>query len=275
MLTYDTRLVAQRDTLAPAAVQEASANERLRVSVVIPTLNEERNLGHVLPRLPAWVDEVIIVDGRSTDRTIAEARRLLPSVRVVEETKPGKGTALQAGFRAATGHIVVMIDADGSMDPEEISSFVFALLAGADFVKGSRFVQGAATDDMEWHRRLGNAVLRVIVNALFGGRYSDLCYGYNAFWRDVVDSFYSDATGFEIETSMNIRALKAKLHIVEVPSYEACRIHGSSNLHAVRDGIRIVRTIIAERWTWRRSNAPAGRLSPMHELGVAMQQGPT
>ncbi len=230
-------------------------NERLRVSVVIPTLNEEKNLVHVLPRIPRWIDEVIIVDGRSVDGTIAEARRLLPSVRVVEETGRGKGRALQTGFRAATGHIVVMIDADGSMDPGEISAFVFALLSGADFVKGSRFLQGASTDDMELHRRLGNSVLRLIVRAAFGGRYSDLCYGYNAFWRDVAHHFYGNASGFEIETFMNVRALMAGLHVVETPSYEAARIHGASNLHAVRDGMRVLRTIVTERWAWSRSMA--------------------
>src|SRR6478672_11316178 len=130
-----------------------------RVSVVIPTLNEERNLRHVLPRVPAWVDEVLIVDGRSTDRTVEEAKRLLPSVRIVEELRRGKGRALFAGMRAATGDVIVALDADGSMDPQDLPRYVYGLMAGADFVKGSRFVHGASTDDMELLRRLGNRAL--------------------------------------------------------------------------------------------------------------------
>jgi glycosyltransferase involved in cell wall biosynthesis len=261
-LSHDTAFVSPPFVAKPPTV-------RLRVAVVIPTLNEEHNLQHVLPRIPSWVDEVIIVDGRSTDNTVAEARRLLPSVRIVTEHKPGKGSALQAGFRAATGHVIVMLDADGSMDPGEIPSFLFALLAGADYVKGSRFLQGAATDDMELYRRAGNAALRLLVRAAFGGRYSDLCYGYNAFWRDCASHFYGDAPGFEIETFMNIRALKANLHVVEVPSYEAARVHGASNLHAVRDGMRVLRTIVKEGHTRLRpgDGAPLGQ--GRSELGVS------
>ena len=268
MLTHDTSWSSRTSALMSPTFPR-SETERLRVTVVVPTLNEERNLPHVLPRIPTWVDEVIVVDGRSVDDTIGAAKRLLPSVRIVEETRPGKGNALQAGFRAATGHVIVMLDADGSMDPAEIPSFLFALLAGADFVKGSRFLQGASTDDMEPHRRLGNSMLRLLVRAAFGGRYSDLCYGYNAFWRDCVAHFYGDAPGFEIETFMNVRALKAALHVVEVPSYEAPRIHGASNLHAMRDGTRVLRTIVRERWSWSRPTSRVQLAPGRRELGIS------
>ncbi len=225
------------------------------VSVVIPTLNEADNLPHVLRRLPDSVGEVVIVDGRSQDGTVAAARRVFPDCVVVLEDRPGKGIALRAGFEAATSDIVVMLDADGSTDPREISAFVGMLVAGADFVKGSRFVQGGGTDDMERHRRLGNWALTMLVNIGFGGRYSDLCYGYNAMWRDVLPLMDLDADGFEIETLMGIRALRAGLEIAEVPSFECARINGSSNLRVVRDGFRILRTIIRERF--RRFRVPA------------------
>jgi glycosyltransferase involved in cell wall biosynthesis len=166
---------------------------------------------------------------------------------IVLETRPGKGIALRAGFEAATCDIIVALDADGSTDPREIPAFVGMLEAGADFVKGSRFVQGGGTDDMELHRRLGNWVLTVLVNIAFGGRYSDLCYGYNAMWRDRLHMLDLTADGFEIETLMNIRALRAGLEIAEVPSFECSRIYGASNLSVIRDGIRILRTIIVER----------------------------
>ncbi len=217
------------------------------VSLVIPTLNEAENLCHVLPQVPAWVTEVVIVDGHSTDDTVAVALRHRPDAKIVHATARGKGNALAAGFAASSGDIIIAIDADGSMDPREIYAFVGQLMSGADLVKGSRFVQGGGTVDMETHRKLGNWGLMKLVNLLFKARYSDLCYGYFAFWRDTLPLLRPDAAGFEIETLINVRALKARIIVAEVPSFEAHRIHGTSNLHAIRDGVRILRTIVRER----------------------------
>ena len=228
-----------------------------RVSVVVPTLNEAENLPHVLPSIPDWVHEVIVVDGRSSDNTVAVARALRPGVRVVIERRKGKGIALRSGFAAATGDVIVMLDADGSMDPQEIPVFVGALLSGADFVKGSRFLQGGGTADMTSLRRLGNLFFTLLVRGLFRGRYSDLCYGYSAFWSWVVPQLHLSGSGFEIETQMNIRALQIDLRVMEVPSFEAERVFGASNLRTFPDGWRVLRTIARE---WRspitKSGAP-------------------
>ncbi|MBN9454200.1 MAG: glycosyltransferase family 2 protein [Bosea sp.] len=216
------------------------------VSVVIPTLNEERNLPFVLPRIPPWVDEVIVVDGRSSDRTVEVARQLYPGVKIVLDETPGKGAALRAGFDAATCDIIVILDADGSMDPAEISLFVGGLIAGADMVKGSRFIQGGGTDDMSLIRMAGNWGLTMLVRLLFGSHFSDLCYGYLAFWRRHLDLLRPTTNGFEVETHLNVRALRSRLKISEVPSFEANRIFGVSNLHAVSDGWRVLKTILRE-----------------------------
>ena len=130
------------------------------VSVIVPAMNEARNLPHVLPMIPTWVHEVILVDGNSTDDTVEVAQRLIPSVRIIPQHGKGKGAALRTGFAAARGDIIVMLDADGSTDPREIPAFVGQLVKGADFVKGSRFMQGGGTDDMPLYRKLGNASLR-------------------------------------------------------------------------------------------------------------------
>jgi glycosyltransferase involved in cell wall biosynthesis len=228
-----------------------------RISVVIPTLNEAENLPHVLPRIPSWIHEVLLVDGHSVDNTVEVACQLRPDIRIIQQTKRGKGDALRCGFEAATGDIVVMLDADGSTDPAEIPVFIEALLGGADFVKGSRFMQGGGTADMPFHRRMGNLAFVLMVRLFFGGRYSDLCYGYNAFWVRVLPSINLDSDGFEIETKMNVQVLREGFHVVEVPSFEAPRINGEGRLRTLPDGWRVLTTIFHEaidhHWrSWRR-----------------------
>ncbi len=232
-----------------------------RVSVVVPTLNEARNLPHVFSRLPADVHEVIVVDGHSVDDTIAVARQLRPDVRVVQQTRRGKGNALACGFEAATGDIIAMIDADGSADPGEIPKFVHALLSGADFAKGTRFAAGGGSADITRLRRLGNRLLGAMVNLSHGTHYSDLCYGFNVFWQKHVPVLGLDTTspparsgdgrlwgdGFEIETLIHIRVAEEGLRVAEVPSFEHPRIHGVSNLDAFSDGLRVLTTILVER----------------------------
>lgn len=232
--------------------------EAPRVSVVVPTRNEAGNLPLVFSRLPLDVHEVLVVDGRSTDGTIEVARTLRPQVRVIEQTGKGKGDALALGFLHATGDIIVTLDADGSADAAEIPRFVAALVAGADFAKGSRFMHGGGSADITPIRSLGNKVLCAVVNCYYGAHFTDLCYGYNAFWADCLDHLSSPwpwfgddtepefGTGFEVETVINVRSVKGGLVVWEVPSYECRRLHGESNLHVISDGARIVRTLVRE-----------------------------
>ncbi len=233
------------------------------ISIVVPALNEALNLSVVLPQLPQ-VHEVILVDGGSVDGTVMAARRALPEIVTVLQTRKGKGNALAAGFARVTGDIVVMFDADGSADPAEIVRFVEALKAGADFAKGSRFTAGGGSADITAIRHLGNKFLNGIFNVGFRTHYSDLCYGYNAFWADLIPLLdlpehsapaptngkmvWGD--GFEIETVINCRFAAAQVSITEVPSVEKLRMFGESNLRAVQDGIRVLRTLVTE---WRRA----------------------
>ena len=219
----------------------------LQVSVVIPAHNEARNLQHVLPHLPNSIHEVILVNDHSTDGTVEVAYKLLPTIRVVNtERGRGKGAALQTGFRAATGDIIVMMDADGSSDPKELPRFIQALQAGAYLAKGSRFIGAGGSADITPLRRLGSQILISITNRLFGIHFTDMFCGFNAFWKNCLDFFEIDCNGFEIEAQLHLRICKANLEIVEVPSYEHARIHGTSNFRTFRDGWRVLKMIVKE-----------------------------
>ncbi|MGN9912921.1 glycosyltransferase family 2 protein [Phytohabitans sp. LJ34] len=234
-----------RSALAPLRIDGHAL--RPRISVVVPALNEQRNIAWVLRRMPALVDEVVLVDGRSADRTREVAGAVRPDLVVVTQRARGKGEALRTGFAAASGDIIVMIDADGSMDPQEIHRFVTPLLNGYDFVKGSRFLSGGGSTDLTPLRRLGSQALVRMANGLFLIRFTDLCYGYCSFRRACLPALALTAHGFEIETELAVHALKANLRIAEVPSYELPRLSGSSHLHTFRDGQRVLRTLLRER----------------------------
>lgn len=233
-------------TLSTERVRTSAQIVHPTVSIIIPAKNEARNLPYVLSHLPYWVHEVILVDGNSSDGTPEIAKLLCERIQIVQQKGRGKGAALRTGFALATGDIIVMLDADGSMNPGEIPAYLGALLTGADVAKGSRFLQGGGTHDMGRIRYAGNLILTWLLRALHGGQYSDLCYGYNAFWRRVLAEIKLDADGFEIETQLNVRILQAGLRIQEVPSFEAGRIHGDSNLNTLRDGWRVLKTIVGE-----------------------------
>jgi glycosyltransferase involved in cell wall biosynthesis len=264
------------------------------VSVVIPALNEARNLPHVFDHLPDGIHELIVVDGNSTDDTCAVTRRLRPDARIITQNRTGKGNALACGFAAATGQIIVMLDADGSGDAGEIPFFVRALMDGADFAKGTRFGHGGGSSDLTRLRTWGNRLLMVLVNQVYGTAYSDLCYGFNVFWRRHLPALRLDAStpaprdgtkrlwgdGFEIETLIAIRIAVARLAVVEVPSFEHSRIHGVSNLTAIGDGLRVLRTILTERHvrntdvrnTATKITRPREQVASLHDLPDAAER---
>ena len=231
------------------------------VSVVIPALNEADSLPLVLGRVPDWVHEVILVDGYSTDGTVEVARHVMQRIRVIYQDGSGKGAALRTGVAAATGDIVVMLDADGSTDPAEVPAFVGALLAGADIVKGSRFVQGGGTADMPRIRQLANWGFVVIANALFRTQFSDITYGYRAAWRHCADALALEIDGWENESVGNVRAARLGLKVVEVASFEHRRVAGEAKLRAVPAGWVILKGIVAERWKKLPSRIGAAALS--------------
>ena len=233
-------------TGSPSARRRRSskAAQAATVSLVIPVRNEARNIAWVLEQISDDVDEIILVDGDSTDATLITARSYRPDIRIVAQEGMGKGSALRTGFLAATGDIIVMMDADGSMEPKEIRHYLHFLANGYDFVKGSRFISGGGSLDITPFRRLGNRFLLAVFDHLYDANLTDLSYGFCAFHRRYLEHLDLSATGFEIEAEMTVRAMQAGLRIAEVPSLEMPRRTGKSNLHAVRDGIRVLKTVL-------------------------------
>ena len=253
----DELLARVRALLGKVQTQHTHSGRRLQyqggqvrptVSLVIPTLNEAENLPLILPYIPMeLIDEVILVDGRSTDGTVDVSRQIMPSIKLVIEEKPGKGAALAAGYKASSGDIIIVMDADGSNDPREIPRFINALREGADFAKGSRFASGGGTTDMPRIRRLGNAGFVQLVNLLFNSTNTDLCYGYHAFWRYCLNTLdLKDVNGFEVDTAIYLQATRNSLKILEVPSFEGSRFFGVGKLQTIPDGLRVLWTILSE-----------------------------
>jgi len=221
-----------------------------RVSVVICTLNEERNLPRVLPSLPWWIDEVIIVDGHSTDRTVQVARQLRPGVKILYQQKEGKGDALKQGFEASEGEVIVTLDGDGTYPPEEMGKFVQSIVDGYDFAKGSRFLHGNPAC-MPAHRRLGNKFLVWVTNLLFRTNYTDVCSGYYAFRKRCLQGLILTRDGFEMEQELFVRISQMKLRVVEVGHSYRRRIYGFSKTRDLRQGIKDLFWIVRFRLGWR------------------------
>lgn len=227
-----------------------------RVSVVVPAKNEADNIAAVLPFLDCY-HEVIVVVCKDDHASAEAARTALPSARIVIQTRKGKGNAMACGFAEVTGDVIVMFDVDGSADPREIPRFITALTDGADFAKGSRFCRGGGSEDATLLRAWGTMGLTLMASVLTATRFTDLCYGYNAFWTDQLpvldlppvhlragdnrEMVHGD--GFEIEALIISRFALAGVHITEVPSFEYNRYHGESNLNTFRDGFRVLRTM--------------------------------
>lgn len=218
-----------------------------KITALICTLNEEANLPHVLPKIPEWVDEVLLVDGHSIDDTVEVAKKLRHDVRILYQIGKGKGNALKYGFEHATGDIIVTLDADGSTDTEEMSRFIEPLLNGYDFAKGSRFL-GGTTPGMSFGRRFGNWVLVTAANILHGTRYTDICSGYTAFWKKALERVDLISDGFEMEQEMSVKIKKAGLRVIEVPCSDRGRLSGDSKVFDLRQGLKDLITIIQERF---------------------------
>jgi glycosyltransferase involved in cell wall biosynthesis len=219
-----------------------------QITVIIPTLNEEKSIADLIKELyRGGFSNILVIDGNSTDCTARIAREL--GVNVIFQNGKGKGDALRQAFSyEELSDWVVMLDADGSMNPQEILSFLEPLGNGTDVVKGSRFLPEGFSEDMTLFRKIGNKFFLFLVNFLWGAGYTDLCYGYAAFKKDALKKIcpHLKSKNFEIETEIFIKAKKLGLEVKEAPSIELRRRFGKSNLSGIGDGFKILKTIVHE-----------------------------
>lgn len=217
-----------------------------RISLVIPTLNECPNIKHVFSNIPEFIDEIVVVDGNSVDGTRDEINKYRNDAKIIIENRHGKGQALKTGFANASGDIIVIMDADGSHDMKEMPMLLEPVLDGYDASHGSRMLPGGGSDDITPFRSLGNKIFVSLVNYMYGSQYTDLCYGYRAFKKEAIEKMNCKRNGFDIETEQSVRIAKAGIKVKEIPSFESNRMHGNSNLNALKDGWKILDVIVKE-----------------------------
>jgi glycosyltransferase involved in cell wall biosynthesis len=220
-------------------------NPHTKVSVVIPTLNEEKNIGRVIDDVWRSIgrrgNEIIVVDGNSEDNTVKVAKA--HGARIMTDSI-GKGSALIKGLKAARGSIVISMDADLSHEAKELLLIIESIKIGYDVCMGSRFMEGGRSEDISWLRILGNKFFVHLVNFAFRANYTDMCYGYRGFSRKALSRLDLKEPGFGIETEINIKAKREGLRVIEVPSVEKKRAYGTGKLRTFSDGYQILRTII-------------------------------
>ncbi|MEU4280057.1 glycosyltransferase family 2 protein [Streptomyces tanashiensis] len=200
-------------------------------------------LDRLLDQVPAGVREVVLIGGPTEAggvRDGIDVQRLGP-------WDFTRGDIPHAALLAATGDLVVLMNADGSMSPHEIPHYLHYLESGYDFVKGSRFIAGGDYADYPLSRRLGQRALLRVARRLYGQHLTDLWYGFCAFRRPFVDLLDLREDGVELGAELVTHALHYGLRVAEVPSLELPSRHGPTHPRTVRDGARILGTLLDER----------------------------
>ena len=220
----------------------------MKVTIVIPALNEEKNLPELLKRIGAVrgknrsIDEVLVVDDGSTDRTSDVAKSFGCTV-VRHEERSGKGSALRSGFSAAKNDIIVMLDADLSHIPEDIPRMIEPLKdPTVGLVQASRSLGGS--EEYSFVRAVGNISLTALANTLLGTRMTDALNGFKAMRKEILADLQCKT--FDIEIEILASCKRHGFRVVEVPSQEKARRSGGSNLKALKDGWKFARQIVKE-----------------------------
>ena len=220
--------------------------ERGRITVLIPAKNEAANIGEVILGALRHADDVLVADGGSTDGT--GARALEAGARVIEDEGRGKGRAIRGALPHLRGDITVLMDADGSHDPEDIPRLVAPILEGAaDHVSGSRLLGGSSElhgGFDEWARLAGSSFITACINKRYRVRLSDSQNGFRAIRTDVLRRLVLRSRHTTIEQEMIVKTLRLGLKVAEVPTHEYPRRSGSSHISVWRDSPRYLLSLI-------------------------------
>ena len=227
----------------------------MNVSIIIPTLNEAKNLPLVLPDIPRLpeITEVLLVDGYSNDGTVEVAQQLLPDLKVIYQEGKGKGNAILCAAKMARSDYFLLLDADTSHQPQEIPLFIAKAKEGYDLVKGSRYMPGGSTEDAPFFRDLVIRTANTVANMVWGTRFTDICYGMFLIHRRQFLSLNLHSQSWDVEWEMMIKAKRRGLRIAEVPSQEKKRLWGESKLpNYAHNGWIVGRRVFAEALAFRK-----------------------
>jgi len=215
----------------------------MKVTVQIPTLNEGESLAHTLKQIPREVvDEVLVIDGHSTDNTREVAESF--GCRFLLQPGKGYGNAMKFGFQNASGDVIISMDADGSPNPQDIPRLVAKLKEGYDLVLGSRYLPGAGTEDDTLVRHVGNKFFTFLTNFIHGTKISDSCYFFAAMRKEMLLKLDLKTEDFSFCIEVPVKARKAGFKIAEIPCFERKRVASTSRVNAIRDGLKILRAIL-------------------------------
>lgn len=216
-----------------------------KVSVIIPTRNEEGSIGKLLKEIPAkFVDEVVIIDGHSTDKTIPEIKRTNNKAKVFTQKSFGYGEAIIQGARLATGDVLIFMDADGSMNPQVIPQLLEKINQGYEYVMGSRYINNLKSADDTIVRFVGNKFFTWLTNLIHQTGVSDSLYTYNAIPKKSFRKIKAKSKGFEYCIEILIKAKRAGLSFAEVPAPERAREFGKTKVNALWHGLKILHMIL-------------------------------
>ena len=220
----------------------------MRITLLVPTLNEIRGMREVMPRVRRdWVDEILVVDAGSTDGTLEYAQE--QGYKMVHQKSRGITYAYQEALPHASGEVVIAFSPDGNSVPELIPALAGKMREGYDMVVASRYLAGARSEDDDLLTGIGNRIFTGMINVLFGGRYTDSLVMMRAFRKDIVPEFPPGMPRAGMDAMLSISCAKRKLKVAEIPGDEPKRIGGQRKMQPFLNGLDILKLIA---WELRR-----------------------
>lgn len=217
----------------------------MKTTLFIPTLNEIDGMKVIMPRVKKqWVDEILVLDGGSTDGTIEYAKQ--QGYRVVMQKSKGITNAYREALKIAKGDCIISFSPDGNSLPEVIPQLVAKMKEGYDMVIASRYKGRAKSEDDDPITAFGNFMFTKLINICFGGNYTDSLVMLRAFKKDIVSELHIDVPRAGMEPILSIRCAKQKLKVAEIPADEPKRIGGTRKMNPLLNGLDIFRLIAAE-----------------------------